>query len=68
MKKKNKKSAKIVLGTVKAVDLLKNSSDKLGTHVAAVRTGTGVHQNKKAYKRQNNKSVIEKIIKDSFDD
>ncbi|AOT72626.1 hypothetical protein [Geosporobacter ferrireducens] len=68
MKKVNKKPKRIVLGTIKAVDLLKNSSNKLGTHVATVRTGTGAHQNKKTYTRKNEKSVIEKAFKDHFDD
>ena len=68
MKKVNKKPKKVILGTIKTVDLLKNSSDKLGPHVATVRSGTGVHQSKKAYTRKNEKSVIEKTLKDHFDD
>lgn len=68
MKKINKKSKKIILGTIKTVDLLKNSSNKLGSHIDTVRTGTGVHQSKKVYIRKNKKSVIEKALKDHFDD
>lgn len=41
---------------IRAEDLIRNSSDKLGRHMAEVRTGTGVHKSKKQYDRKSKSS------------
>jgi len=43
---------KIKVRIIKAEDLIKNSSGKLGKHMPEVRTGTGIHKSKKQYNRK----------------
>ena len=43
---------KIEAKIIKSSDLIKNSSGKLGRHIAEVRTGTGIHKSKKQYNRK----------------
>jgi hypothetical protein len=37
---------------IKGIDLLINSSDKMSTHIPAVRTGCGAHKSIKKYTRK----------------
>jgi|GEM_PF-5878897 len=59
--------AKIKLGEVKGVDLLKNSKDKLSTHIPEVGRGCGAHGDKK-YNRSKAKRIASREIDrgDSF--
>ena len=59
--------AKIKLGEVKGVDLLKNSKDKLSTHLPEVGRGCGAHGDKK-YNRSKAKRIASKEMDrgDSF--
>lgn len=47
---------KIKVRIIKAEDLIKNSSNKLGKHMPEVRTGTGIHKSKKQYDRKSKNS------------
>lgn len=38
--------------TISGVDLIINSSGKMGRHMDIVKSGCGVHKNKKAYTRK----------------
>jgi len=62
--KKNKKIKSI--GTISGKDLIVNSENKLGKHLAIVQTGTGKHKNKKAYNRKQNKRTIRKEYNDYY--
>ena len=49
---------------IRAKDLIKNSSDKLGKHIPEVRTGTGIHKSKKQYDRKSkNNQKLNKELK-----
>lgn len=49
---------------IRAQDLIKNSSDKLGKHMPEVRTGTGIHKSKKQYDRKSkNAQRLKKELK-----
>lgn len=59
--------SKIKLGGIKGIDLLKNSKDKLSTHLPEVGRGCGAHGDKK-YNRSKTKKIASKEIDrgDSF--
>lgn len=54
MRRKNKTSMKV--GTISGKTLLEKSANKLGKHNEIVKSGTGVHESKKTYKRKGKKN------------
>jgi len=52
----SKKKKTTNVGTIKGVDLLLNSANKMGAHDPLVRTGTGIHKSKKQYDRKGKKN------------
>jgi hypothetical protein len=58
--------AKMKIGRVKGIDLLKSSKNKLGTHLPEVSRGCGTHGDKKYNRRKAKKFASKEIDRGNF--
>lgn len=51
-----------IMAKIKGVDIIVNSSDKMGRHMGVVKSGCGVHKSVKDYDRKKDKKNLKKTI------